>query len=408
MAVRHMVWCERVCMRIFVSAALLGRGKSLRQWAVVICGCSIFITANAESVHAQGFFQTLFGGGAKKSAPRPVYSNRRVMGNQPVGATTRQKFRYPLPRNSYSSIDRPRPEARRVRRRQSRVGSGSYRTMCVRSCDGYYFPISFNVSRSRFGKDAEICRLKCGGQAQLYYMPSRSSPKTMVDMHGKRYAKTETAFLFRKKRIQSCRCRPEAWSSSEKFRHKLYELNEPKERKLAREEGDLEFLAGITKVRKSVLRASRAAKAAKIARQKAAERAVQLAILKRLNQARALSHAQDRKILANAGQVSRRKQPRYVQISRQVAAEQLGQPSFYSNFSDATRPLNAERRRRKRAFINNGSYSYVNHTPRRRRYARRLKPLRYVSRRRTPRRSTAAKSNGWSFGGKPKYRWPGD
>ena len=36
-----------------------------------------------------------------------------------------------------------------------------YRTLCVRSCDGFYFPISSVASRSRFGLDADLCRASC-------------------------------------------------------------------------------------------------------------------------------------------------------------------------------------------------------------------------------------------------------
>jgi hypothetical protein len=33
--------------------------------------------------------------------------------------------------------------------------SGTYRTVCVRLCDGFYFPISFSTYRSHFKKDAQ-------------------------------------------------------------------------------------------------------------------------------------------------------------------------------------------------------------------------------------------------------------
>ena len=47
-------------------------------------------------------------------------------------------------------------------------GSGSYTTVCVRMCDGYYFPISHRVPRNRFYRDADVCRSRCDmGDAPL-------------------------------------------------------------------------------------------------------------------------------------------------------------------------------------------------------------------------------------------------
>jgi hypothetical protein len=39
--------------------------------------------------------------------------------------------------------------------------SGTYRTVCVRSCDGFYFPISFATVPSRFGDDEKTCKNLC-------------------------------------------------------------------------------------------------------------------------------------------------------------------------------------------------------------------------------------------------------
>ena len=39
-------------------------------------------------------------------------------------------------------------------------GSG-FRTICVRTCDGYYFPISFSTSSDRFRDDERTCQRMC-------------------------------------------------------------------------------------------------------------------------------------------------------------------------------------------------------------------------------------------------------
>src|SRR6202049_5037503 len=47
--------------------------------------------------------------------------------------------------------------------------SGTYRTVCVRSCDGAYFPISFATVPGRFPDDERSCRALCpAAEATLY------------------------------------------------------------------------------------------------------------------------------------------------------------------------------------------------------------------------------------------------
>ena len=47
--------------------------------------------------------------------------------------------------------------------------SGTYHTVCVRACDGYYFPISYSTLPSRFADDARACQRLCpAAEAELY------------------------------------------------------------------------------------------------------------------------------------------------------------------------------------------------------------------------------------------------
>jgi hypothetical protein len=51
-----------------------------------------------------------------------------------------------------------------------RVHDGStYRTLCVRLCDGYYFPISHATGQDGFMRDAERCAASCGSDARLFF-----------------------------------------------------------------------------------------------------------------------------------------------------------------------------------------------------------------------------------------------
>jgi|GEM_PF-3582324 len=239
--------------------------RALPGRTVVAAGLlAAVLSAMPVRAQAQGLFDLLFGTGQKKSVPRPGYRAAA----QPHGGTynlNRRRYqRYALPSHSYGAW------LRNHRSKQPLDGpgkgwppqrTGGYRTVCVRPCDGYYFPINFAVGRGHFSRDAKTCRSKCGDEAKLYYMPTRGTPGALRDLRGEFYAKTKTAFLYRKKRVKGCACRPSPWSQSEIYRHKLYELNEPEERRLARIEGDVDFLAGISKKRKAVILAEAKAKA---------------------------------------------------------------------------------------------------------------------------------------------------
>ncbi|HPG89875.1 MAG TPA: DUF2865 domain-containing protein, partial [Hyphomicrobium sp.] len=52
------------------------------------------------------------------------------------------------------------------------TGVATYRTLCVRLCDGYYFPVSFSTLPSHFAQDAEACSSRCAAPTELYYYPN--------------------------------------------------------------------------------------------------------------------------------------------------------------------------------------------------------------------------------------------
>ena len=78
----------------------------------------------------------------------------------------------------------------------------TFRTMCVRLSDGYYFPISFSTTQNHFANDERSCMNKCpGSEVALYYhaMPSQNSEE-MISYRGKNpYAKLPAAFSYRQK-----------------------------------------------------------------------------------------------------------------------------------------------------------------------------------------------------------------
>lgn len=85
----------------------------------------------------------------------------------------------------------------------------TYRTMCVRLCDGYYFPVSFSTLPNHFQRDAEVCQSKCAAPAELfYYQNPGSSVEQMVSAADNRpYTQLEAAFKYRKSYTQGCSCK---------------------------------------------------------------------------------------------------------------------------------------------------------------------------------------------------------
>lgn len=86
---------------------------------------------------------------------------------------------------------------------------GTFRTLCVRSCDGYYFPISFSTRRDRFETDEQACSQMCpAAEVSLYFhsMPSQDSEEMVSFRSEEPYAAMPNAFSYRKAVNPDCTC----------------------------------------------------------------------------------------------------------------------------------------------------------------------------------------------------------
>ena len=124
----------------------------------------------------------------------------------------------------------------------TRGGSG-YRTVCVRTCDGFFFPISFSTSEARFGRDQATCSSACPGARLFYYRSSSQDPEDMVDMNGQSYSKMANANLFRTQYVENCKCRPHPWEQEAVDRHRIYALEQQ------RQKGNRAVVAELTELR---------------------------------------------------------------------------------------------------------------------------------------------------------------
>lgn len=89
-------------------------------------------------------------------------------------------------------------------------GNGTYRTLCVRTCDGYYFPISFSTTSEHLPEDARSCEALCPGtEARLFYHANPGGgPENMISITGEPYSSLANAFKYRTSIDSACTCRP--------------------------------------------------------------------------------------------------------------------------------------------------------------------------------------------------------
>ena len=83
------------------------------------------------------------------------------------------------------------------------------RTVCVRSCDGYYWPISFSTVPEFLGDDEATCQSQCpGSDVELYYYHNPGeTPEDMINLAGAPYTTLPNAFRYREEYDASCTCK---------------------------------------------------------------------------------------------------------------------------------------------------------------------------------------------------------
>ncbi|WP_176532016.1 DUF2865 domain-containing protein [Bradyrhizobium quebecense] len=95
--------------------------------------------------------------------------------------------------------------------------SGTFRTVCVRTCDGAYFPISFATSQARFAADEQICKAQCpAAEASLFaYRNPGEDINQAVSISGQSYSSLPNAFKYRTEFNPSCSCKAAGQSWAE-------------------------------------------------------------------------------------------------------------------------------------------------------------------------------------------------
>ena len=99
----------------------------------------------------------------------------------------------------------------------SSIPSGTYRTICVRMCDGYYFPISYATTPDHFAEDAQTCQQTCPGtEAVLMSNPTGADVNQATASNGAPYTSLPNAFKYRTALVPACGCRKpgQSWAQA--------------------------------------------------------------------------------------------------------------------------------------------------------------------------------------------------
>ena len=88
----------------------------------------------------------------------------------------------------------------------------------MRTCDGFYFPISFATVPARFPDDEKTCKALCpAAEATLFaYRNPGEDMSSAVSINGQPYASSPNAFRYRQEFNPSCSCKAagQTWSDA--------------------------------------------------------------------------------------------------------------------------------------------------------------------------------------------------
>lgn len=142
----------------------------------------------------------------------------RELARNNCGATYQQEARRRGDGNPFSSFwqDEDSGPGARGGNQFGALPFATYRTLCVRLCDGYYFPVSFSTLPNHFPRDAEICKSKCAAPVELYYHqnPGGAVEQMVSIADQKPYTSLKSAFRYRKEFVQGCSCKQAEYEPS--------------------------------------------------------------------------------------------------------------------------------------------------------------------------------------------------
>ncbi|AWN55319.1 hypothetical protein DK412_00260 [Methylobacterium sp. 17Sr1-1] len=155
--------------------------------------------------------------GLPARAPRAEASlkERRVRWtSRPANAAAAERPRWSDPTPRWQAAE-PKPASVRQTREPAPAasrhdGAGSHaRTVCVRTCDGYMFPLANLQKGDAAPAQEQACAAACpGAETALYTVRAGEELDQAVNRAGKPYRSLAAAFSYRNRLTPSCSCNP--------------------------------------------------------------------------------------------------------------------------------------------------------------------------------------------------------
>ncbi|MEM1286886.1 MAG: DUF2865 domain-containing protein [Pseudomonadota bacterium] len=164
-------------------------------------------------------FATECGPNQRRPVERAARSERRSLLESLFGSraarpdSTRDQSAIVLPNQRRSTRGFDPLDGERTREPRFRSAGNTFRTMCVRKSDGFYWPISFSTTRDRFDEDQGLCAAMCPGTSVelfAYRNPGEQINAMVSTQSGERYTQQSYAFSYRENFDPDNRCTPSA------------------------------------------------------------------------------------------------------------------------------------------------------------------------------------------------------
>ncbi|MET1415061.1 DUF2865 domain-containing protein [Roseibium sp. HPY-6] len=150
----------------------------------------------------------------KSQRQRQASSQRPVNAEKPKSLLARlfnpeSKTQQTSARTGDREISSVRSQRKRDATRPRLPSGSAFRTLCVRTCDGYFFPVSFSTGKSQFANDEARCSEICpAAPTELYiYRNPGGDQSQMTSLAGIPYADQPFAFRYKSEFVEGCSCR---------------------------------------------------------------------------------------------------------------------------------------------------------------------------------------------------------
>lgn len=174
----------------------------------------------ADSNNPFAFLEALFRGPPARPEPPPRQAARYVALPEAGGLPRRRLLPAPASGPALTTHWRVRREAvRRHAARHStripRAATAGHRTVCVRMCDGYLFPLGNLRTRADLPAHAAACAAACpGAPTSLYTLAAGAAELDQAtSLQGQPYRASALANVYRQRRVADCSCQASAQAS---------------------------------------------------------------------------------------------------------------------------------------------------------------------------------------------------